>query len=194
MIARVAELLAHEEGDRSLATWNSIGRQVVVAKNVVRDVAEVESAVTAYYSLLERTGVREDHVVANVRRPGATLRALGVIAILPFAIVGFIVYAIPYQLPKLAGRLAGSERDVISTYKLGLGLAAHLVWMNASVIAVRTWWIAPLLFACGISALIWLDRSELLTARWRSRKNAEPLRSARSAAIAAIARARQQLE
>jgi glycerol-3-phosphate O-acyltransferase / dihydroxyacetone phosphate acyltransferase len=192
LVARVAELLAHDEGDRSLAAWNSIGRQVIVAKETIASehVRDVEEAVTRYYDLLERTGVREDHVVAGVPRPpGRLMRALGLIAILPLAIVGFIVYAIPYQLPKLARRLAGSEQDVVSTYKLGLGIAAYVLWTIP--LAFLRWWAPLVALVCGMCALIWLDRSELLTARFRAKRHQSELAEARSSAVAAIARARE---
>ena len=189
LIARVAELLAHDSGDRSLETWNSIGRQVIVAKETVASehVRDVEQAVTRYYDLLEKTGVREDHVVAGIVQPGRVMRALGLIAILPLAIVGFVIYFVPYQLPKLANKLAGPEADVISTYKLGLGIAAYLVWTCA--LAAFRWWAPLVAFVAGLCALIWLDRSELLTARYRARKNADALRVARGEAMDAIARA-----
>jgi glycerol-3-phosphate O-acyltransferase/dihydroxyacetone phosphate acyltransferase len=199
LIARVAELLAHDEGDRSLATWSTIGRQVVAAKKVLTSPAQyraVDEAVTSYYELLERTGVREDHVVANVPRPpGAVWRAVGLLAILPLALVGFVLYAIPYQLPKLAARLAGKEQDVVSTYKLGIGIAAYAVWMAALVVVAflqlpQPWVCALVIVASAIAALIWLDRSELLTARFRARRNAAALREMRASAVEAIARAR----
>ncbi len=196
LIVRVAELLAHDEGDRSLATWSSIGRQVVAAKRALGDPARyraVDEAVTGYYELLERTGVHEDHVVAAVPRPpGAWLRALLLVAILPLALAGYALYAIPYQLPKLATRLAGREQDVVSTYKLGLGIAAYAVWMGALLTAALVWapWLAVVVIASPIAALIWLDRSELLTARVLARRNEAALRTARAAAVEAIARAR----
>lgn len=202
LIARVAEMLAHDEGDHSLATWSSIGRQVVAATKALTDPAHyrsVEDAVTAYYDLLEKTGVREDHVVANVpRRPGAVFRAVLLVAILPLAAAGFVLYAIPYQLPKLARRLAGNEQDVVSTYKLGLGIAAYTVWMIALLFMVfsrvpNPWFAAAIVVFSPIAALIWLDRSELLTARFRAHRNEDALRAARASAASAIARARARL-
>lgn len=204
LIARVAELLAHDEGDRTLATWSSIGRQVAAARTVLSDPHDpryrsVEEAVTRYYDLLERTGAREDHVVADVPRPpGSWARALFLVAILPLALVGFVLYALPYQAPKLAQRLAGTEQDVVSTYKLGIGLATYALWMGALLALAflrlpRPWLVATIVVTSALAALIWLDRSELLTARWSARANAEPLRAARADAVAAIARARASL-
>jgi glycerol-3-phosphate O-acyltransferase / dihydroxyacetone phosphate acyltransferase len=199
LIARVAEILAHDEGDHSLATWSSIGRQVVAAKKVLTSPAQyraVDEAVTRYYELLERTGAREDHVVAKVPRPpGALLRAILLVTILPLAVVGFILYALPYQLPKLASRLAGKEQDVVSTYKLGIGIAAYALWMSGLLLVAflrmpHPWMFALLIVTSAIAALIWLDRSELLTARLRARRNEGALQEARAAAVEAIARAR----
>lgn len=196
LIARVAELLAHDEGDSSLATWSTIGRQVVTAREALVDRAHhraVEEAVTRYYDLLEKTGAREDHVVAGVpRRPGRLLRAGFLALIFPLAIVGYVLYFAPYQVPKLAARLAGSERDVVSTYKLGLGLAAYLLWMGGllTLTILRAPALAPLVVVSAIAALIWLDRGEVLSARFFAARHADALRAARAEATAAIARAR----
>lgn len=207
LIARVAEMLAHESGDRSLAAWNEIGRQVESARRVLADPQDpryrrVEEAVSSYYSLLSETGAREDHVVADVpARPGRTLRAIGLLSILPLAIAGWVLYALPYRVPRLATRLAGREQDVVSTYKLGLGLAVYLVWILALSIAAFALLEAPraafavlLLLLSALAALIWLDRSELLSARWSLSKNRDALRAARARALAAINEARAYVE
>lgn len=207
LIARVAEMLAHEAGDRSLAAWNEIGRQVESARSVLSDPHDpryrrVEEAVSSYYDLLQRTGAREDHVVADVpARPGRALRALGLLSILPLAILGFMLYALPYQVPRLAKRLAGREQDVVSTYKLGLGLAVYVVWMLGLSITAFALLDVPraavavvLVVLSALAALIWLDRSELLSARWSAAQNREALRDARTRALAAINEARAYVE
>jgi 1-acyl-sn-glycerol-3-phosphate acyltransferase len=204
LIARVAEILTHDSGDRSLAGWSSIGRQVEAARRVLDDPTaplyrDVEGAVSHYYDLLARTGAREDHLIAGVpRRPGALLRALWLLAIFPLAALGMLSHALPYQLPRLAPRLAGKEQDVVSTYKLGLGIAAHGLWIVASIIAAclfLTGWLRVLAIVLVVlapfAALTWLDRSEVLFARWAARRHRHDLRRARANAVSAIERARE---
>jgi len=207
LIARAAEMLAHESGDHSLAAWNDIGRQVEAARRVLSDPNDpryqrVEAAVSAYYELLQRTGAREDHVVAAVPpKPGRLLRAIGLVAILPLALIGALLYAIPYQAPRLATRLAGRERDVVSTYKLAIGLAVYPLWMLGLSLYVLFALRAPQSLAAllvivlsPLAALLWLDRSELLSARFSASRNLGALRDARAHALAAINQARAYVE
>lgn len=205
-IARVAEMLAHEDGARSLAAWNEIGRKVEAARAVLSDPADpryrkVDEAVSGYWTLLAETGAQEELVADLAPRPGRTLRALGLIAILPLALVGAILYAVPYQIPRLGKRIAGKEQDVVSTYKLVLGLVVYPVWMLLLTVAalvelgaLRGALAAALAIASAFAALIWLDRSELLSARLSTAKNRQALREARARALTAIAEARASVE
>ncbi len=202
LIARVAELLAHDAGDRSLSSWSTIGRQVEAARKMVGDgvVSEVDGPVTDYYALLERHGVLEDDVVAGLpQRPGATTRALALLAALPLALMGALLYFPPYQAPKLARRFAGEEQDVVSTYKLAIGLVVHPLWMIALVTVAMVVLPSPWRFVAALvvvtspfAALAWLDRQATLGARLRamSASRLAELRAARTRAVEAIARAR----
>jgi glycerol-3-phosphate O-acyltransferase/dihydroxyacetone phosphate acyltransferase len=207
LVARVAELLAHEEGDRTLGAWNEIGRKVAAARRVLGEphdepYRDVEGAVSRYYALLAETGAREDRVVADLPpRPGRLLRAAGLIAILPLALVGFVLHALPYQVPRLSTRLSGREQDLVSTYKLGLGLAAYATWLVglsgaafATLGLTRGAAAAAVVVSSALAALVWLDRGELLSARGSARWNRGRLRAARAEALAAIARARAEVE
>src|SRR5262249_16414752 len=71
-VARVAELLANEEPDRTLERWNGIGRQVELANLTLRDtdpamIARVAARVDAYYAELERLGLTDDQVAPGSR-------------------------------------------------------------------------------------------------------------------------------
>jgi 1-acyl-sn-glycerol-3-phosphate acyltransferase len=209
LIARIAQLLAHDSGDRSLHGWSTIGRQVEAARDALGDAGaalhrEVDEAVTGYFELLERSGVNEDLVVAGLpRKSGAALRGAILLALSPLAAAGALLYAIPYQLPKLAPRLAKGEGDVVSTYKLGIGLVVYPLWMGGLVTASMLLLPPPVslggaavAIASPFVALAWLDRAERLRAEWAALTGADlqELRRARDRAIAAIERARAHLD
>ncbi len=67
LIARVAEMLAHDAGDPTLAGWNALGRQVAAARRALEaDPARVESirrAVTAYHAELDALGLTDADIV-----------------------------------------------------------------------------------------------------------------------------------
>jgi len=211
LVARVAELLAHDRGDRSLAQWNAIGRQVEAARKAVDDhrVAALRDKVEAYYALLSRSGIKDDHVVASVPpRKGRPLRAVGLALLAPLALVGAVTFYLPYQLPKLAVRLAGAERDVVSTYKLGIGLVAFPTWALALLVAAllglpspHRFFAVPVLLLGPLAALLFLDRLDPVRAQWSTAPPSpflgparlEELRAARKQATDAIATLRAEL-
>lgn len=211
LVARVAELLAHDSGDRSLAQWNAIGRQVEAARARVDDerLARVRAEVDAYYAMLARSRVKDDHVVAAVpARPGRLLRALGLLAVAPLAALGAVLFFLPYQLPKLAERLAGDERDVVSTYKLGIGLCAFPLWaVGLAVAAALTlppperFFSVPVLLVSPLATLFFLDRLDPVRAQWATAPDnpfvgptrLEHLREQRARAMAAIGELREEL-
>jgi 1-acyl-sn-glycerol-3-phosphate acyltransferase len=210
LIARVAQLLAHEAGDATLHGWSTVGRQVEAARDALGDAGEtlyraVEEAVTAYFDQLESSGVDEDQVVAGLpRRKGAALRAAALLALSPLAAAGAVLYAIPYQLPKLAKRLAKGEGDVVSTYKLGIGLVVYPMWMGGLVAGSLLLLPPPLSFVAAggailspFAALAWLDRAHRLRAEWTALMGGadlNALRRARARALAAIEEARAHLD
>jgi 1-acyl-sn-glycerol-3-phosphate acyltransferase len=210
LISRVAELLAQDAGDRSLQGWNSIGLRVKEARRALEErqgelVDEVGRAVRRYDEGLAAAGLSEAQLLAGEGDPGArALRRLVLIALLPLALLGAALYWAPYQVPKLAPRLARGEVDVVSTYKLGLGLLAFPTWALLlallALVALPAPWGAPgaaLAVALPFAVLPWLDELDRLrSAQDRGEEvDAEPpgedeLRRRRSAALAAIARAR----
>jgi hypothetical protein len=224
LVSRVAAMLAHEAGTASLASWNEIGRQVAAAAAVLGRpsralgalgtdgepgvVAEVATSVGAYHEALSDAGVTDLDVVrgmggalAGADRAARLVRASGALLALPLALVGTALYLIPYQLPRLATRLAKGERDVVATYKLGIGLVAYPLWTLALLVAAA---LAThgLLRACALAvvlvsplcALVWLDRLDAhrrAPRAWRaSRREVESLAQLRARAREAIERAR----
>jgi 1-acyl-sn-glycerol-3-phosphate acyltransferase len=202
LIARVAEMLAHDGGDPSLAQWNQIGRQVEAGRQALRRldearVAEVAAAVGAYHALLEREGVSDADVAgAGVPRLPAALVTL---LLAPLALVGVALYWLPYQAPRLATRTT-RDVDVVSTYKLAVGLVVHPLW--AALLVGAAWWRLPApaaaiasvaVVATPFAALTVLERAPRMWGRLRlARARHRELREARALAMARI-RATQAL-
>jgi glycerol-3-phosphate O-acyltransferase / dihydroxyacetone phosphate acyltransferase len=203
LIARVAELLAHEVGDDTLVRWNSIGRRVEAATQTLRRldrgmVDYVALKVNAYYKELEKVGVRDDQV-SDGRIPDfkPTARRLKLALLAPLAIPGLILYAPPYLVPRLVAQ--SKPRDDASTYKLAAGLLVYPVWMGglvgASLAFLPSGWKLPgavVSIVSPFAALAWLDA-------WKQRARAVTegemthLAELRAAAMYAIADARATL-
>ncbi len=166
LVARVAQLIAHDTGDASLGAWSSIGRRVELAHRTLRDldrdrVERVRARVAEYQAALDRLGLRDDQVAAGVAgdRPSQRIR-MALLA--PLAIPGIALYAIPYFVPRMVARSA--DQDAVSTYKLAAGLAVYPVWMGGLVAASFAFLPpglklagAALAIASPFAALAWLD-------------------------------------
>jgi hypothetical protein len=171
-IARVAELIANDEGDRSLGTWNGIGRQVELANRTLRDTApdllrRVADQVDAYYAELERLGLDDVRIVAGrigsrppqPEAPRGWRRAL----LAPLAASGVALYAIPYFIPRMIAR--SQDPDAVSTFKLGSALLVYPLWAAGLVTGSLVLLPPPLsvvaaavAIASPFAALSWLDR------------------------------------
>jgi hypothetical protein len=204
LIARVAELLAHDTGDDSLERWNSIGRRVEAASLTLRRLDRgmidyVALKVDAYYKELERLGVRDDQV-ATGRIPDfkPSARRLKLALLAPLAIPGLVLYAPPYFVPRLVAQ--SKSRDDASTYKLAAGLLVYPVWMGslvgASLAFLPSGWKIPGAIVSIVSpfaAHAWLDA-------WKTRARAvteeemHHLGELRAGAMYAIADARATLD
>lgn len=212
LIGRVAELLANDASGTkaSLAEWSAVGRRVEAADKALGDAdarEAVAAAVGRYYELLARAGLSDDRVLSGARPADAPSRAV-LWATLPLALVGALLYYLPYQLPRLAERVAGAEADVVSTYKVGLGLLAFPAWAALLVAASElglphpaSHAAAAVALASPLAALPWLDRFDRSRRTTRRRLGAAgeapslaALRGARAACVAAIARAREAVE
>jgi hypothetical protein len=210
LIWRVAELFVNETADpssrvRPLARYNEIGRQVEAARKALGDEAlyrEIVDAVGAYYAALEREGTTDEHVArGDAPSPSYRKRRKAMLALaLPFAIPGAVLYALPYQLTRLvATRFAREERDVASTYKVGMGLVLYPLWAGGLTAASLALLPPPISFvATGVvlvspfAALAWLDH----LGRPRSAGAADlgALRAMRATVMARLSAARQRVE
>jgi glycerol-3-phosphate O-acyltransferase/dihydroxyacetone phosphate acyltransferase len=164
LICRVAEMLANDAGDASLSGWNTIGRQVELASRALRTdpklVAHVASRVEAYYTELERLGATDATLRTQPRKPRS--RWLRRAALAPLAIPGIALYAAPYFIPRLVAR--STDRDAVSTVKLGTALVVYPLWAAGLVTLAFTLIPPPLSFvaaaiviASPFAALNWLD-------------------------------------
>lgn len=211
LIARVAEMIAHDGGDASLAAWNEIGRQVEAAERALdaldaSRVAAVRREVDAYHALLDREGLHDVQVADAVhgRAPRASVAALlGFLLAAPLAAVGTVLYWLPYQAPRLVAKTA-KEPDVVSTYKLGTGLVLFPLWAAALVVVgfmlLSTPYAAAaaaVVVASPFCVLLLRDRSRPLRRHLRvtrRQRRLEPVRVARARAMEEIQNTRSFLD
>jgi glycerol-3-phosphate O-acyltransferase / dihydroxyacetone phosphate acyltransferase len=194
-IARIAEMLANDTGDRSLVRWNSIGRDVEAALKTLREggkateaSATVGAAVDHYYDLLAREGLDDAQLALGDAPRGSLLKAAWLVLLLPLAALGIVLYALPYRLPTLAARrVAKSEGDEISTYKLGVGILVYPIWVALWItlaVVFLPGWLAAVSATAVVSspfaALAWLDRTPALRRSLRLRARAQRLAELRA--------------
>ena len=195
-IARIAEMLANDTGDRSLARWNSIGRDVEAALKAlhaggkaVEASATVGGAVDRYYDLLAVEGLDDTQLALGDAPRGSLAKGAMLVLLLPLAALGIVLYALPYRLPTLAARrVAPRSADEISTYKLGAGLLVYPIWAAACItlaVVFLPGWLAAV--SAGVvvlspfAALAWLDRTPALRRSLRLRARALRLSELREA-------------
>ena len=235
LVVRAAEMFANGDASlgsavRSLALVNEIGRRIETARRVLQTsapeaVAEIEARVAAYWSALEDAGA-SDALVARFARRSVTLTAgedggleltiapervaWGALRVLtlPLALLGMVIYWLPYQLPRAVARRLHGDPDVTSTYKLGVGLIVHPLW--AATVITLAFVKLPIglavlatiaTLAAPFAALPWIDRLDRLSARLKvfapreeRRERLVSLAKERSALMQALEAARQRVE
>ncbi|MDQ3335865.1 MAG: 1-acyl-sn-glycerol-3-phosphate acyltransferase [Myxococcota bacterium] len=167
-VARVAELLANDGSERTLEAWNGIGRQVELANRTLGSVepdliARVADHVDRYYAELERLGLVDEQVATGERGDVTDDEPRWKrIALAPLAASGFVLYALPYFIPRWVAR--GKDEDAVSTIKLGAALLVYPIWMGGLVAGSLVLLPPPLSFAAAavaiaspFAALRWLD-------------------------------------
>ena len=174
-IARVAAMYA-ETG--TLAERHQLEVQVRDAAQLLAAVAparatELVADVDRYWAGLARAGL-DDAVVAGTRPPLPRI-SVGMLLTVPLALLGVLLYALPYPVPRWLTRRTDATTDAVSTYKLGAALIVYPLWIVGLSIA------GLLLLPCGlalagIAALLvtpfallpWFDRQAHLSARLRA--------------------------
>ncbi|MEO6952901.1 MAG: 1-acyl-sn-glycerol-3-phosphate acyltransferase [Polyangia bacterium] len=170
LVREVAEMLAFEEHDRSQAARTEIARGVVAqARALGADdprYRAVADAVETYAAARRATGLTDAQVArgAVAFRFSRLLRGLGLGLLAPLALVGAVLYQVPYRLPRLATRMAKGEVDVVSTYKLAIGLVAFPLWLALLIVLSSTLLTGPsrlaalaLTLVTPFCALAWSD-------------------------------------
>jgi hypothetical protein len=205
LVARVADLLIGlEGGDRaSLLRWSELARIVrdsgrALARESPGAIDPVREEVTAYFDALERSGLRDADLRAGDHRPlrAGRIGAVAMLLALPLALVGAMLYALPYRVPRLVAART-RDADVISTFKLATGIVVFPLWAAIAVALAIVLLPSPLgalgavlVFATPLPALWWLDALE--DGRFGARKTPEALRVLRESAVRAIEKARDE--
>ena len=207
LVARVAEIFASEAGDASLAGRNAIGREVEAAKRTLKATSEtthdaIARDVSRYYAMLAAAGERDERVARGAPDPRRPAHALLRLALVPLVLAGALLYALPYQVPRLVARALAprGEVDVVSTYKLGTGLLVFPFWASALVVASFVL-LPPLLatlaaavaLASPFAALDALDRGASRGGRSATGPTPPALRAARDDLLARLERTRREL-
>lgn len=174
-IARVASMYA-DSG--ALAEQHQLEAQVRDAAQLLGAVAPGRLAalvadVHGYWAALARAGL-DDAVVAG-RRPPLPRVGLGMLLTLPLALLGVLLYALPYPVPRWLTRRTDATADAVSTYKLGAALVVYPLWIVGLTIAALLLLPGGLALA-SIAALIitpfallpWFDRQAHVMARVRA--------------------------
>lgn len=185
LIVRVAELFANEGDDRTLEGHNRIGRRIEEArckltKTDPSTLGALETNVRAYFYALDDALLHDRDVVRFAKKhAGAPARPrssrLLLLGGLPLAVVGMVLYWLPYQLPRLVTRKLQGDPDVASTYKLGVGLLVFPIWaalllvaagklLGGTALAVAV----AIVVTTPFAALPWLDRLDRFAASFRS--------------------------
>jgi glycerol-3-phosphate O-acyltransferase/dihydroxyacetone phosphate acyltransferase len=170
-VARVAELLANDEGDRTLGKWSGIGRQVELANRTLQTVdpkliQRVAEHVDTYYAELERLGLEDARVAGGgkvIEKHEADSAGWKRLLLAPLAASGVALYALPYFIPRFVARKY--DPDAVSTIKIGAALLVYPLWMGGLVAGSMVLLPPPISFAAAavaiaspFAALRWLDK------------------------------------
>lgn len=141
------------------------------------------SSVRDYRQRLALLGVTEgelpDHLRPHSVLKYALVQGFALLVKLPLAVLGTVVWYLPYKSPRISLGLYNPPYEVVATFKLGTALLVFPVVFVAYLVAA--WWLAGLpgvvvtaivLPISGVVALSWRDRwrrvREDLRIIWRS--------------------------
>lgn len=196
LAAAAAETRALAPSRSTLVQINELGRRIEKARGILHAsapevVKEMEARVAAYFAALEDAGATDELVVRFTRRTLAVADgrdagaephvdperiAWGAVRVLtlPLALIGMVLYWLPYQVPREVTRRVKDDPDASSTYKLGVGLIVHPLWAAIAITIAFTKLDTSLailatfvVIASPFAALPWLDRWDRLAARLR---------------------------
>ena len=119
-------------------------------------VAALEAMARRYELLLEAFGLRDDHVTANY--PWAYVAGYvsesvpALVARLPFAVVGYLLNALPYHVVGRIAAFVAHEGDQPATYKLLAGFFLFPLTWAAEIALAASAWGAPGALAMAVIA------------------------------------------
>lgn len=206
LILRVAELYRNEGARTGFAAAVELAQQVEVAREVLaaRDPARLERvrvAVHAYFDELARFGTSDEIFVSGHGDRTSVVARVLLFLLLPLAPLGIVLYALPYQLPRLVARRT-DEVDQHSTLKLATGLVAYpafaAVYLALAIVFAREWpallaALVVVIFVSPFAALTWMERTNELLGPVRaalSPSHLARLAKLRAAALAEVEAAR----
>jgi len=174
-LAHVAEMFSNNGEAGSLLDRHSIGQQAnryreILEKAAGDELKAIVQAVEAYFAHLDAARTTDRFVAQGIRFDrGRAFRGALLVLLLPLSVLGMVLYYIPYLLPRVVGRTAKGEIDVVSTYKLGTGLLVFPLWFAILALAIHftapppynPWGIAIAALA-PFAALPYVDREDAL--------------------------------
>src|SRR5262245_36312015 len=139
MVARVERLYSAARG-RPQTPEERVRRQQAIAQGLERLRAadpvrfeETTLRLRRYDQRLRRFRLRDRHLdwdVSVSAAAGFALREGAIaLALLPIAVIGLVLFWLPYQVTGLLARRATSERDVAATAKVFVGAAVYAAWL-----------------------------------------------------------------
>jgi hypothetical protein len=181
LTVRAAQMSAHRDADLSLA---GSYRRAILAERArelrfsldPQALQAIKDRMHEYHARL-LVAKTSDLTVAGEGASADLSRALRWLhlLLLPLALVGVGLHALPYRLPRWVATRAKGAPDVLSTYKVGVGLIAYplsmLLLFTIALFQVPTriagafGWALLLAIACAIpasafAALAWMDHRE----------------------------------
>ncbi|MFO0663297.1 MAG: 1-acyl-sn-glycerol-3-phosphate acyltransferase [Polyangiaceae bacterium] len=160
------------DGDQSTGSLLAIQERAIRVEttrawfelNDVAALVALRGEVTAYYEALCKART-SDAAVLGLPGPRAQKRLL---FFAPLALVGVILYYVPYQIPRWVVAALRPTKDVVSTYKLGAGLVAFGGW--AVALSILSMFLPmPLAGRLGVLAVVLL--SPFAALRWVDRRD-----------------------
>ena len=104
-------------------------------------------------------------VCVVAERTAETTVALAFTLVLPVAVLGVAVWALPYGLTRHVAPRFRPKLDQVATYKLGMAILAFPLWWGLTLLAAWFQWglgpaalVAAALPAAGLAAIAWRER------------------------------------
>jgi 1-acyl-sn-glycerol-3-phosphate acyltransferase len=149
LVDRVDRLYSAARG-RPRQAEERIARRQAIASGIERlrsgdpeRYQELLLRIRRYDARLRRFGLRDRHLDMDISSGAAAAFAaretLLALPLLPMAMLGVVLFVVPYWLTALAARLATREPDVAASAKVIAGSIIYLVWLLVAAAAAWLW-------------------------------------------------------